>query len=100
MEWVNAETNAVNEDRTILEEQSEDDEDENGLTPLHTAAELGNTELAEHLLECGADVQHAGEGGPLVVWQMQRSRTSTGCCCCQLQVAVVGCSAYHQMQLL
>lgn len=38
-----------------------DEEDESGLTPLHTAAELGNTELAEHLLELGADLNHTGE---------------------------------------
>jgi ankyrin repeat protein len=38
-----------------------DEEDEQGLTPLHTAAELGATEIAEHLLERGADLNHAGE---------------------------------------
>jgi ankyrin repeat protein len=38
-----------------------DEEDEQGLTPLHTAAELGSTEIAEHLLERGADLNHAGE---------------------------------------
>lgn len=38
-----------------------DEEDEQGLTPLHTAAELGATEIAEHLLDRGADLNHAGE---------------------------------------
>lgn len=37
-----------------------DDEDDAGLTPLHTAAELGATGLAELLLEKGADLNHAG----------------------------------------
>lgn len=37
-----------------------DDEDEAGLTPLHTAAELGAANLAELLLEKGADLNHAG----------------------------------------
>jgi hypothetical protein len=37
-----------------------DDEDETGLTPLHTAAELGAASLAELLLEKGADLNHAG----------------------------------------
>jgi ankyrin repeat protein len=38
-----------------------DDEDGTGLTPLHTAAELGAASLAELLLEKGADLNHAGE---------------------------------------
>lgn len=37
-----------------------DDEDGTGLTPLHTAAELGAASLAELLLEKGADLNHAG----------------------------------------
>jgi ankyrin repeat protein len=39
-----------------------DDEDESGLTPLHTAAELGLTAMAELLLDKGADLNHAGGG--------------------------------------
>lgn len=37
-----------------------DDEDEAGLTPLHTAAELGSVSQAELLLERGASINHAG----------------------------------------
>lgn len=40
-----------------------DDEDDAGLTPLHTCAELGATSLAELLLEKGANLNHAGVWG-------------------------------------
>ncbi len=35
-------------------------EDEGGLTPLHTAAEVGNEEIAALLLDQGADVNLTG----------------------------------------
>jgi len=38
-----------------------DDEDESGLTPLHTAAEIGSIEMVELLLDKGADLNRAGE---------------------------------------
>jgi ankyrin repeat protein len=43
-----------------------DDEDEAGLTPLHTAAELGSVSQAELLLERGAALDHASACGWLV----------------------------------
>jgi hypothetical protein len=39
-----------------------DDEDDSGLTPLHTAAEMGLIAMAELLLDKGADLNYAGEG--------------------------------------
>jgi ankyrin repeat protein len=39
-----------------------DDEDSKGLTPLHTAAELGSVSQVELLLERGAALNHAGGG--------------------------------------